>query len=333
MSMKKAVFLATAALSLVACGKTYLDEPVAQNPIGFNTWTNNLTKARTAGSSQFGNGDKFVVEGFKTISGSPVVVFDNTEVSTTDGSTWTYDKTRYWDSNATTYAFYAFSSPDTDLHFDTEGKIDDTDVEFTGANNDILLANSVDVAPANYGKPVDFSFKHIGALVDLKVKKAAALSDATVAISSIALEGIGGIGTVKVTGYSSNVPSVTWDITGNKTYSNTTDLPNNLSTTATDIIQNRVVIPQTLTDTKILKISYTITDKANNINTFNNVVVKLNEFDKEDNTENKSEDVFITSWDASTHYTYTLTIAANAITFTASITDWTNVSGYNYLVK
>ena len=45
MSMKKAVLFAAAALSLVACGKTYLDEPVAQNSIGFNTWNDVMTKA------------------------------------------------------------------------------------------------------------------------------------------------------------------------------------------------------------------------------------------------------------------------------------------------
>ncbi|MBE6222774.1 MAG: fimbrillin family protein [Bacteroidales bacterium] len=332
--MKKVVILAAAALTLAACAKTYEVEPVNGPAIGFKTWANGMTKVRTAGESVFGNGDSFVVEGVKTVSSSPVEVFQNVPVSTTDGTNWTYTNTRYWDSNATAYAFYAVSSPDTDLSFGIDGKIAATDVTFTGANNDILLANSVDVAPANYGKPVDFTFKHIGALVDLNVKKAAALSDATVAITNLSLEKIDGAGKVAVNGYSTNVPSVNWsNLDGNTTYTNNATLPTDLSTTATGVINNLVVIPQTLTDTKILKISYTITDKANNTNTFNNVAVKLNEFDKVDNTENKTEDVFITSWDASTHYTYTLTIAANAITFTADITDWTNVSGYNYLVK
>ena len=336
--MKKAVLLAAAALSLVACGKTYLDEPVAQNSIGFNTWTNNLTKAdtRTAGDSEFVDGDSFVVEGIKTV-GTSSVVFDNVTV-TKNGTDWKYDNTRYWDSKASAYAFYAVSSPNTTLSFGTEGKIVATEVTFSGEDNDILLANSVNVAPANFGKPVDFLFKHIGALVDLKVKKAAALNDATVAITGVSFEKIDGTAKFAVTGYSSNVPTVEWtNRDGNTSYNNNSGvvkvetLPNNVPTTATDLINKLVVIPQELTDSRLLKISYTITDGDNNVNTFNDVEIKLNQFDKVDDTDN--EDEFISTWEASKHYVYTLTISANAITFTADITDWTSVEGYHYLVK
>ena len=339
MSMKKAVLFAAAALSLVACGKTYLDEPVAQNSIGFNTWTNNLTKAatRTAGDSDFVDGDSFVVEGVKTIENTPSVVFDNVPV-TKNGTDWKYDNTRYWDSKASAYAFYAVSSPNTTLSFGTEGKIVATEVTFSGEDNDILLANSVNVAPANFGKPVDFLFKHIGALVDLKVKKDAALNDATVAITGVSFEKIDGTAKFAVTGYSSNVPTVEWtNRDGNTSYNNNSGvvkvetLPNNVPTTATDLINKLVVIPQTLTNTKLLKISYEITDGAGNVNTFNNVEIQLNQFDKVDDTDN--EDEFISTWEASKHYVYTLTISANAITFTADITDWTSVEGYHYLVK
>ena len=339
MSMKKAVLLAAAALSLVACGKTYLDEPVAQNSIGFNTWTNNLTKAatRTAGDSDFVDGDSFVVEGVKTIENTPSVVFDNVPV-TKNGTDWKYDNTRYWDSKASAYAFYAVSSPNTTLSFGTNGKIAATEVTFSGDDNDILLANSVDVAHADFGKPVNFLFKHIGALVDLKVKKAAALNDATVAITGVSFEKIDGKANFTVTGYDSNVPAVEWtNRDGNTSYNNNSGvvkvetLPNNVPTTATDLINKLVVIPQTLTNTKLLKISYEITDGAGNVNTFNNVEIQLNQFDKVDDTDN--EDEFISTWEASKHYVYTLTISANAITFTADITDWTSVEGYHYLVK
>lgn len=339
MSMKKTVFLAAAALSLVACGKTYLDEPVAQNSIGFNTWTNNLTKAdtRTAGDSEFVDGDSFVVEGIKTVESTPSVVFNNVPVTKT-GTDWRYENTRYWDSKASAYAFYAVSSPNTNLSFGTDGKIAATEVTFSGADNDILLANSVDVAPEKFGKPVDFLFKHIGALVDLKVKKAAALNDATVAITGVSFEKIDGTANFAVTGYSSNVPTVDWtDRDGATSYNNNSGvvkvetLPNNVPTTATELINKLVVIPQELNNTKLLKISYTITDGVGNVNTFNNVEIQLNQFDKVDDTDN--EDEFISAWEASKHYVYTLTISANAITFTADITDWTSVEGYHYLVK
>jgi len=334
--MKQALFLAVTALTLAACAKTYEVEPEIGSAIGFKTWANGMTKARTAGTSTFGNGDSFKVEGYKTISGNNVNVFNNTDVTTTDGTNWTYTNTRYWDSQATSYTFFAVSSPNTTLTFGANGTIAATDVTFSGKNNDILVANSVEVSAPYTTDPVHFVFKHIGAMVDLKVKKAAALSDATVAITGVSLENIDGSGKVAVSGYSTNVPTVAWTNLTTTSYTNESGvesvatLPTDV-TTATDLIKKLIVIPQELGDTKVLSISYTITDGAGNTNTFEDVPVKLNQFDRTDNETNTAE--FISAWAASTHYTYTLTISANAISFTAEITDWgTVVDGYNYLV-
>ncbi len=340
--MKKLMIFAVAAIALVACSKEFDTNKSASNgtAIGFNTWAEQLTKARTAGASTFGNGDSFKVEGFKTLAGSPVTVFNDVTVSTTNGSTWTYDNTRFWDSNATSYTFFAVSSPNTALTFAADGKIAATAVTFSGENNDILLANSVDVNPPYSSTPVALTFKHIGALVDLKVKKSAALNtaNATVAISGVTLEKIDGTGNVAVTGYTSNVPTVAWtDLDGNTSYGITSGvvdctLPSDVGTTGDDLINTLVVIPQTLGDAKIIKISYTITDADSNVNTFTNKEIKLNQFDSDDDTENGPSD-FITAWEAGKHYTYILTIDANTINFSASITDWTNVNGYHYLLN
>jgi hypothetical protein len=342
MRMKKLIILAAAAIAAVACSRTFDTAPAKEQAIGFGTWTDQLTKARTAGSSTFGAGDSFTVEGFKTLSGSPVTVFNDVTVSTTDGMNWTYENTRFWDKNATGYTFFAVSSPNTALAFAADGTIAATDVTFSGNGNDILLADQVDVAPAAFtNTPVALNFKHIGSLVDLKVKKSAGLktAGATVAITAIALEKIDGAGKVAVTGYTTNVPTVAWtELDGNTTYTNTSGvtsvatLPTNVGTTGDNLINTLVVIPQTLTDTKILKISYTITDAATNLNTYNNIVIKLNQFDKDDDTENGPSD-FISSWEAGKHYIYTLTIDANTINFSGTITDWTTVNGYNYLLN
>ena len=276
MRMKKIMIIAVAAIALVACSKTFDHNKSATegNAIGFSTWAETLTKARTAGTSEFGDGDAFVVEGIKNPGESQSVVFNNESVSTTDGTTWSYTNTRYWDLDATSYMFYAVSSPDTPLTLGTDGKIAATSVTFSGENNDILLADAVPVTPT-YGNPVHFNFKHIGALVDLKVKKTPALATATVSITDMQLEKIDGSGKVAVTGYSSNVPTVAWtDLDGNTTYTRTsgvTDvtLPTNVATDGTDyLINTLVVIPQTLGNTKILKISYKIKDAANNENIF-----------------------------------------------------------------
>lgn len=340
--MKKLFILAVAATALVACSRTFDTQKAEGQAIGFGTWAEQLTKARTAGNSTFVSGDTFNVEGFKTLSGSPVTVFDDVTVSTTNGTTWTYENTRFWDSNATGYTFFAVSSPNTALTFAADGTIAAKAVTFSGENNDILLANSVDVAPPYSSTPVALTFKHIGALVDLKVKKSATLNtaNATVAITAVALEGISDEATVAVSGYTSNVPSVDWASLGNadnSTYGITSGvvdctLPTNVGTTGDDLINTLVVIPQTLTDAKILKISYTITDAASTVNTFTNKEIKLNLFDKTENTSNEAP--FITAWEAGKHYVYTLTIDANTISFTGDITDWVDEDpGFNYLVQ
>lgn len=358
MRMKKLLIIAAAALLAAACAKTYEVKETTPPAIGFGTWTETLTKARAAGASAFGNGDSFVVEGIKNPGASQTVVFNNTEVSTTDGTSWTYTNTRYWDLDATGYVFYAVSSPNTSLTLVADanttannGTIAATSVTFSGENNDILIADAVPVAPAAYGTPVALSFKHVGALVDLKVKKTANLDGSTVAITAMQLEGIDGTATFSVTGYSDNVPTVAWGAgDGNTTYTRTsgvTDvtLPTGVSSSAADdLINTLVVMPQTLTDTKILKLSYTITDAAGNVNTFTDKSIKLNLFDNTDyptdddgNTDGNQYNggTKVTSWAAATHYIYTLTIDAQAISFTASITDWATpaTNAYYYLVQ
>lgn len=357
MRMKKLMILAVAAIALAACSRTFDTHHGTEAAIGFNTWAEHLTKVRDAGSSTFVDGDSFNVEGFKTISGTPTTVFDDVTV-TYNGSTskWEYTNPRFWDSSASSYTFFAVSSPNTALAFSATGTIAATAVTFSGKNNDILLANSVEVLPANYKSdvPVPFVFEHLGALVDLKVKKTSALDDATVAITSIALEGVYDEATVAVTGYTSNVPTVAWaslDNDDNSTYTNTSGvtsktLPSNVSSAAADdLIASLIVIPQTLTSSQqILKISYTITDKAGNINTFTEKTVDLNLFDNTDyptdddaNTDGNQYNAgtTISSWAAGTHYIYTLTIDANVINFTGSITEWTTpaTNGYYYLVN
>jgi hypothetical protein len=60
-------------------------------------------------------------------------------------------------------------------------------------------------------------------------------------------------------------------------------------------------------------------------------VLYLADFD--DVNDDAQDDTKIGSWEPGKHYTLYITIGAHAITFSATITDWTAVSGYNYLVK
>ena len=110
MRMKKLLILAAvAAIAATACTKTFEAKPTAETPIGFGSWANSLTKARTPGSSTFAAGDEFEVYGYKTRPDDIFNIFDGDVVSTTDGTNWTYESLRFWDPRATSYTFFAVS--------------------------------------------------------------------------------------------------------------------------------------------------------------------------------------------------------------------------------
>ena len=80
-----------------------------------------------------------------------------------------------------------------------------------------------------------------------------------------------------------------------------------------------------------VNIAYTITDEASNVSTYT-ADFNLKLFDTTD--DNGNNDILIGGWEAGKHYTFIITIDAQKIVFTASITDWvTPATVYNYLVK
>ncbi len=349
MRMKKIIFLAAVAVAVAACSKTYEAEPVSEQAIGFGTWSENLTKAeaRVQGSSTFLTGDTFAVYGYKLNGSTNNVVFDDVTV-TASGSgtlTWAYTPLRFWDQSATSYTFYAVSPAAVGTAATvtpTTGVIASASITFSGKDNDILVADKKEVAPADYNKKVEMVFNHIASLVDFKVKKHSNLGDAVLAITSFSISNIDATGTFAVSdAYTSTHPVVTWTETAYAAYDNTkgvtsVTLPTAVTTTGNDLIDDLVVMPQAFrsaanSDSNIqtVNIAYTITDEASNVNTFT-TSFELKLFDNDDDTDNA--DTIVESWEAGKHYTFYITINANVIEFTASITDWTTATGYNYLV-
>lgn len=342
MSMKKyLIFVLAAAIAAVSCSKTFEVEPASGTTIGFGTWANVLTKARTAGSSTFANGDDFNVYGFKTISAANTTVFDGDVVSY-DGTDWTYSGLRFWDPNAASYTFYAASPAGKIASANAQtGAFTSSSITFAGNDNDVLVADKKVVPQADFNNPVNLSFNHIASLVDFKVKKHAEIAAATVAVTSFQLNNIDNVGTFSVNdAYTGSHPAVTWNPTDRGAYSNTSGvtsvatLPNNVGTDGSDFLINHlVVMPQTFrTDANIqtVTIEYTITsggDTVANTATFN-----LKTFDNVDDKDNV--DTLIEDWEGGKHYTFYITINANAIVFTASIADWvTPNNGYHYLLQ
>lgn len=364
MSMKKAVLFAAAALSLVACGKTYLDEPVAQNSIGFNTWNDVMTKAA---KTVFAADDEFDVFGFKWNSepSATATVFDDVDVKY-DGTTWSYSPLRFWDSNYDNYTFFAAYPKDQLKTKPAQtGLFVSNELTYNGKDEVLLVAQKKDVVKGDYGKDVQLKFKHVGSLVDIKVKKHSDIAAAKVEVTSIALSGIQTKGKFTVASYDatsknpvgkevSSVAGLGWELattpvlndetasTYKKTDVATLNASEGVGTdNAATLLSDLVLMPQTLGTTDgspMITISYKITtgeSGSEDVITFEDKPIFFGEFDKSEDgdSEKANKDPRISAWMPGVHYTYYITINANAITFTASIDSWNEETGHYYLVK
>ena len=370
---KLMILAAVAAIAATACTRTFEVEPTQHDsPIGFNTWANTLTKAHDPSTgANFAVGDAFNVYGTKSNGGTPSDVFIGTRVAKTAVSpeTWQYSPLRFWDPNATSYTFYAVA-PDglldgTGASATTAGVFTSEPIEFLG-KDDILVAAKTTVTPP-FNSSVHLLFYHIASLVDLKVQKVNELElageDANnyikVAVSSISLTNIDGNGHFTISSYGNSAPyaPVTdpspWTeetSASKKTYNNTSGyedvtLPNDVKAISANdpnaLISKLVVMPQTFrtaetdhsTD-QTVNISYSIEvcEGGNSTTTNYSASFDLKEFDGAQDFSN-TEATYIPSWLPGKHYTYIITIGANAISFTASIENWTTDTGYHYLIN
>ena len=342
-------------------------------PINIGSWTNALTRAatgRTIGGTAFANGDYFFVYGYTSGTQTP---FDGTKVSTTNGTTWTYSPIRFWDRNNDYYDFYAVSPSETDFanavdlidsHDVTDGTFETVSLTLAGNNNDILVADQKHVLKANYGQEVQLNFRHAAALFDLKVRKGSSIGDnGVLKVTAISLENIDSEGSFEVSGYNASNHAtapykaiIDWTATDQASYTGANGVKHTVDTdiisastavtTAGDqyLINNLVVMPQTFAaDAQQLKISYTITTDAGGTNeqtnTFTNKTYDLVLFDKvdyptdSDSDGDYNDDDPVTGWVDGVHYTYIITIDAEAIVFTAQMEPWGTDNGYYYILN
>jgi hypothetical protein len=371
--MKRYIFIVAAiVLATVSCSRTYdLNGGNEGQAIGFGTWADNLTKAatgRTIGGSSFAAGDYFFVYGYTSGAQTP---FNGDKVSTTDATTWTYSPLRFWDRNNDYYDFYAVSPSEdsfaaaADLVNSftlTSGAFTTNSLTLAGNDNDILVADKKRVLKANYGQVVELNFRHAAALFDLKVRKGSGIGDnGVLKVTSVALENISNTGTFTVSSYdaSTNKAAIAWAGSATGSYTGANGVKN---TAGTDIISattavtttgdqflinNLVVMPQDFAaNAQRLKISYTITTgagtAAEQTNTFTDKTYDLILFDKTDypTDDNTSEDgdqyndgTKVSGWVDGVHYTYIITIDAEAIVFTATMATWGTDNGYYYILN
>ena len=367
--MKKILILAAVVAMSAACSQTYEVTPVAKDggQIAFGSWSDGLTRADDPHlTTAWVNGDTFAIYGSKKrASGDPTVVSVFTgQAVTYDGSAWDYDDHRFWDVNYTSYEFYAVSpstfGTDPTVNSST-GVISSGAITFAGNDNDILVADKKVVnrgdTPASYFNTfgtVPLTFNHIASCVDVKIKKTATIT-ATVAVTDVSLTNIDNAGSFAVDADYDNThwggtagPKVTWTPSGRGTYDDgdgvgSVTLPDDVTevasiapgtaTTGDDLISGLIVMPQTMrndSNIQTLNITYTITPTGGDVTTYT-VAIPLHTFDTDYDTTNDTP--FVTAWEMGKHYTYYVTIDAHAIMFSASINDWTAVSGYYYLMN
>lgn len=367
MRMKKILILAAVVAMSAACSHNYEVSPVAKDggQISFGSWSDGLTRADDPHlTTAWVTDDTFAIYGSKKrASGDPTVVtvFDGQAV-TYDGSAWDYDNHRFWDVNYTSYEFYAVSpstfgtSPTVNS---STGVIASGAITFAGNDNDILVADKKVVAKgespyfSNFAT-VPLAFNHIASCVDVKIKKTNTIT-ATVAVTSVSLTNIDSEGSFAVDADYDNDhwggtagPNVTWTPTARGTYDDgdgvgSVTLPTDVTgvasiapgtaTTGDALISGLIVMPQTLRDDsniQTLNITYTIQPSGGDLTTYT-VAIPLHTFDDDYDTSNTAD--FITSWEMGKHYTYYVTIDAHAIMFSATINDWTAVTGYYYLMN
>lgn len=180
---------------LTACADKQGDEPQTDTAaIGFAT---SVTRSATGPVSGFTAGDSFDVWAQFSFNGSATAntVFDGEEVSTADGSAWTYSNTRYWESDAE-YRFAAIFPAGLEgasVAFDTSGnpvfKIDNYNAT---ANYDLMTAGpqTVVTTGGTHG-PVYLQFEHIMSNIVFEARTAPVLiqNGVTMAITSFKLTG------------------------------------------------------------------------------------------------------------------------------------------------
>ena len=379
MRMKKLLILAVAAITLASCSNTFEIKHHEGSEIGFGTWAESLTRteARVQGTSTFLAGDTFAVYGYKDKSTpAPATVFDDVVVTASGNpvDTWAYENPRFWDATYDSYTFFAISpsvigteadgtNSSTNVNPQT-GAFTTRAITFGGADNDILVADKKTVNKTdgsgnfNTWATVPMVFNHVASLVDIKVKKAPSLSNATVTVSAFELSDIDNVGQLTVTNaYTDSHPVVSWTGTARTTYSpgdgvnDDVDISSPITiaedtafdpasptdpAAATALIKNLVVLPQTFrasngSNPQKITMTYKIAVTGSADVEFADKVLYFYDFDDVNDADNT--DTAIASWAPGKHYTLYITIDAHAINFSATITDWTAVSGYYYLVN
>lgn len=159
--MKKGLMmLGIATMMLASCTQNEVMEVPESRAIGFNTFVDNTTKAVSETTKESLKSGFSVYGGYQTVTD----VFENTVVSSEDGTNWTYSPTRYWvDGQSYNFAAFAPATAGGTKTFNYgDGHLDITDyVADINTPVDLVYAEATATGKASGNTPVELTFGHI----------------------------------------------------------------------------------------------------------------------------------------------------------------------------
>lgn len=174
--MKKNLFYAAAMVAMLAsCTSEVIPEGLVDEvkyPVEFNATPGYMTRANKTGADAATLlSNKFVVYGQKTVGGVTTSVFDAVPVNYV--SEWSYvglgQALRYWDSNASSYDFYAYSDANNPSIITPAANVYTGGVTVAAATAEdlskVYTTSAKNVSTASFTSPVTFTFKNAAAKV------------------------------------------------------------------------------------------------------------------------------------------------------------------------
>lgn len=304
MKMKKLALSIAGALLLTACADKQGEEPQADtSAIGFAT---SVTRSATGPVSGFAAGDGFDVwaqmvmtdAGGAPLTGTPLTVFTEEPVSTTDGSAWSYVNTKFWE--VADYAFAAIFPAEVDgasVTFGTAGNPVFSIANYNATANYDLMTASRTVSYRGTASPVQLQFDHLLSRVSI----AGRAENGNVTINSITLTGVSESGSYDSASGWSGLAA------GNGfTASNI-----QLNGTTADVIGNKLMIPQPVGGMEV-SVNYKPDGASASLSATYELPV----------TE------FVSSWEPGRSYRYTFVVYGNRIIFDKpTVTAWDDATG------
>lgn len=317
--MKKFSIITTVIVPLTlfsGCMKNeIINDETGAMEIQFNA--ENKTSTRAAiGSEGFPVGSAFSVWGFMTKDSQTANVFEGNIVTKGTDNSWTCDATRYWFSGWN-YDFYAIHpSGIGSVSNDGVVTVEKFDCSTTGADaKDLMISSApgLSYVPEDGPQPVTLNFNHLLSRIDFVGKSVGG----SAIVHSVVLSGINTTANCSASFTQEGNVNATWTGPTSGSVSSKIDggvKLEQLSTTS--VVEDMLIIPQTLTDAAKVTITYSTDAEQNKIAEYNLIIGELN------------------IWEAGKSYRYSFEVTGGGyIIFNKpTVNTWNSATGGNVII-